>query len=387
MAKNGFKACDSDIHISEPNFWEQYIDPEFKDQAPRLIPDELCSEGMDTPGPWASGWVFEVGGRIMGRPAQRSPHTEAAMAEAVRGSIPRIREAVDRGFDSVSLLHAMENEGLDQVAVFPTHGLHITDTETMEPELAAAIARAYNNWLHDFCGADRERLLGVAMVTPLDIEAAVQETRRAVEELGFRGIFLRPNPVKGRNWYDPYYDPLWAELERLDVPATFHAAGVTTELPSIGQRFGEYYWLAHAVVHPGEMMLAMTAIIGGGVMERFRKLRVAFLEGNCSWLPFLLWRLDEGWTRLGQMETPEMKKKPSDYFREGRCFVSVESEEDLVKETIQRVGDDCIVFSTDFPHRDSEYPHAVEHFLKLPISQDSKRKILWDNCLRLYNIG
>ena len=182
MAKNGFKACDSDIHISEPNFWEQYIDPEFKDQAPRLIPDELCSEGMDTPGPWASGWVFEVGGRIMGRPAQRSPHTEAAMAEAVRGSIPRIKEAVDRGFDSVSLLHAMENEGLDQVAVFPTHGLHITDTETMEPELAAAIARAYNNWLHDFCGADRERLLGVAMVTPLDIEAAVQETRRAVEE-------------------------------------------------------------------------------------------------------------------------------------------------------------------------------------------------------------
>ena len=50
----------------------------------------------------------------------------------------------------------------------------------------------------------------------------------------------------------------------------------------------------------------------------------------------------------------------SDYFREGRCFVSVESEEDLVKETIQRVGDDCIVFSTDFPHRDSEYPHAVD---------------------------
>ena len=193
MPKNGFRAFDSDIHIDEPNFWEQYIDPEFKEQAPRLVPDPLSSEGMDTPGPWVSGWVFEVGGRIMGRPAQNSPQSEAAMAEAVRRSIPRIKDAVDRGFDAVSLLQAMEKEGLDQVAVFPTHGLHIIDTETMEPKLAAAIARAYNDWLHDFCSADRERILGVAMVTPLDIKAAVKEARRAVQELGFRGIFLRPN--------------------------------------------------------------------------------------------------------------------------------------------------------------------------------------------------
>ena len=387
MTKNGFKAFDSDIHISEPNFWAQYIDPEFKDQAPQMVPDKLYREQPDIPGPWMAGYAFEVGGRIMRWPAHRSPHSEAAMAEAVRRTIRRTEEAVDWSFDTVSQLQAMDKEGLDQAAVFPTHGLRLTDTETMEPKLAAAIARAYNDWLYDFCSADRERLIGVAMVTPLDIEAAVQETRRAVQGLGFREVFLRPNPLKGRNWYDPYYDPLWAELERLDVPVAFHAAATTAELPSVGQRFVEYYWLEHAIAHPGEMMLAMAAMIGGGVLARFPKLRVAFLEGNCSWLPFFLWRMDRGWDWIGQMETPELKKKPSEYFSEGRCFVAVESEEDLAKETIERVGDDCLVFSTDYPHLDSEYPHAVEIFLKLPISTESKRKILWDNCRRLYGLN
>ena len=57
------------------------------------------------------------------------------------------------------------------------------------------------------------------MISPFDIDDAVTETRRSVKELGFKGIFLRPNPVNGRNWHDPFYEPLWAELEALNVPA------------------------------------------------------------------------------------------------------------------------------------------------------------------------
>ena len=387
MAKDGFKAFDCDIHIAEPNFWEEYIESEFKEQAPRLVPDESTGDGMDVSGPWVSGWSVKIGERLVGRLAQQSPLSVAALKEGVRDSMQRMPEAVERGFDSVSQLHAMDAEGLDKAALFPTHGLHILDSDTLEPRFAAAIARAYNRWLYDFCGADRNRLLGIGMVTPLDVEAAVQEAQRVVHDLGFRGVYLRPNPVLGRSWSHPYYDPLWAELERLDVPVCFHAAALTVELPSIGERLREYYWLEHAIAHPGEMMLTMAAIIGGGVLERFPRLRLAFLEGNCSWLPFLLWRLDRGWHWLGKRETPELKKRPSEYFQEGRCFVAVESEEDLVKETIERIGDDSLIFSTDYPHRDSEYPHAVDTFLELPISRQSKEKILWDNSLRLYSLS
>ena len=385
--KNGFQAFDSDIHISEPDFWRDYIDPQFKDQAPRLVSDQGNGDRVGTHGPWVSGFAFEVGGRLKGRRTPVNPHSEPATAETVRRTISRVQEAVDRGFDAISQLQAMDKEGLDQVALFPTHGLHLSDTDTIDPKLAAAIARAYNNWLYDFSSADRERLVGIAMATPLDVEATVQETRRAVNELGFRGIFLLPNPVKHRNWYDPYYDPLWAELESLDVPVGFHAAAAARELPLAGSRFVEHEWLGHAIAHPGEMMMALAAMICGGVLERFPRLRVSFLEGNCSWLPFLLWRLDRGWNWKGKWEAPELKKKPSEYFREGRCFVAVEADEHLVKQTIQEVGDDCLVFSTDYPHLDSEYPHAVETFLQLPISPESKAKILWHNSRRLYGLS
>ena len=77
--------------------------------------------------------------------------------------------------------------------------------------------------------------------------------------------------------------------------------------------------------------------------------------------------------------------KPSEYFKR-QCFVSVEADEDFVKQVIDYMGDDTIVFSTD-PHGDSKYPHAVESFMQLPISAESKRKILWDNCARYYQIA
>jgi hypothetical protein len=44
------------------------------------------------------------------------------------------------------------------------------------------------------------------------------------------------------------------------------------------------------------------------------------------------------------------------------------------------------VFSTDFQHGDSKFPRAVESFLHLPISEDSKRKILWENCTTYYGL-
>src|SRR5215467_1206573 len=107
----------------------------------------------------------------------------------------------------------------------------------MEPKLAAAIARAYNNWLYDFCAVNPQRLIGAAMISPFEIDDAVGEVRRAVKELGFKGVFLRPNPVNGRNWHDLYYEPLWSTLAALGIPISFHEED-TSALPHIGEQFG-----------------------------------------------------------------------------------------------------------------------------------------------------
>jgi predicted TIM-barrel fold metal-dependent hydrolase len=124
----------------------------------------------------------------------------------------------------------MDAESLDLAVLFPSRGLFVlgldsTDvlgSDGLEPDFAAAIARAYNDWLHDFIQADPKRMYGVAMVAPHDISGAIEEIRRTVKDYGFRGVFLRPNHVNNKKWSDPYYDPLWAECERLDLPVGFH---------------------------------------------------------------------------------------------------------------------------------------------------------------------
>jgi predicted TIM-barrel fold metal-dependent hydrolase len=89
----------------------------------------------------------------------------------------------------------------------------------------------------------------------------------------------------------------------------------------------------------------------------------------------------------GDMADIPLRQKPSDYFRQ-QCFISVDVDEALVKNVIDYFGDENVVISTDYPHIDCRWPHAVDTFLSLPgISEESRRKILWDNCARLYNIA
>ena len=220
----------------------------------------------------------------------------------------RWRPFQERGWTAKVQLEAMEAEGIDVAVIYPSRGLFALTIPDMEPRFAAAMARAYNNWLYDFCQENPNRLLGAGMISPFAVQDAVAETRRCVQELGFRGVFLRPNEVNGRNWHDPYYEPL-----------------------------------------------------------------------------FLLWRLDEHWERQGDVYTTDLTMAPSAYFKR-QCFASVECDEEPVKYVIDWLGDDRLVFSTDFPHGDSKFPRAVESFLQLPISEDSKRKILWDNCAAYYGL-
>ena len=94
--------------------------------------------------------------------------------------------------------------------------------------------------------------------------------------------------------------------------------------------------------------------------------------------------MDSRWDKFGDEEKFPLKAPPSEYFRR-HCYVATDADEETLKYTIQAIGNDNIVFSTDFPHGDSDYPHAVETFLSLDAgSAESKRKILWDNCASLY---
>ena len=92
----------------------------------------------------------------------------------------------------MSQLEAMDVEGLDVAVLFRTFPLHCDDS--LEPEYANDLCRAWNNWMADFCKADPKRLRPSALITLRDLDLAIDETRRAITELGAIGLCLVPDP-------------------------------------------------------------------------------------------------------------------------------------------------------------------------------------------------
>jgi predicted TIM-barrel fold metal-dependent hydrolase len=367
--KSGLKIMDSDMHLREPaDLWDKYMEPEWRERAPKVLSSTARSSAM----------VMIEGKILQGyQPTYRGGIFDATRIDQ------EIADYRARGFDAKTQLQAMDREGLDVAALYPSIGLGIMMRDDMDPKLAAAIARAYNNWLYDFCQTDPKRLKGVGMIPLHDPNEAVKEAQRAVGKLEFVGVFARPEPLRDMPWHARYFDTLWSALEELGVPLGFHSAAAAGEVTQIGDRFGDNLLLRHVVSHPLENMLAMVDTIGGGVCERHPKLKLAFLECYCGWVSFLLHRMDNAMEK-GRFPTAG-KLKPSEYFKR-QCWISTEHEKELPM-IIDLVGHDNIVFSTDYPHGDSDFPHAVEEFLEMEgVSNESRKKILWDNCARLYGL-
>ena len=370
--KASFRVMDSDMHVLEPpDLWQRYIAPGFRDRAPA----------------GQTRFQRDLGVTLDGKQLHEyraAPITGAGGKREYDEQDFKYRDAEEHGWDPGSQVRAMDQEGIDLAVLFPSRALFSLAVDCLDPPLAAAIARAYNDWLFDFCKGDPDRMFGAAHLAPHDVDLAVQETRRCVQELGFKAVYMRPNIVNGRNWHDRYFDPLWAECDRLNVPVCFHEGGRTPQLNQVGNQFATTM-LQHTCSHSMAMMMAAVSFCGGGVLERFPALRVAFLEGNCSWVPWLMWRLDEHQEWRGY-EQPELKKRPSEYFKR-QCFASVECDETPAKYLEDAGYSHTVVFSTDYPHPDSKYPNAVDSFLGQDFSPEAKRRYLWDNCARLYGFS
>ncbi len=253
----------------------------------------------------------------------------------------------------------------------------------MNPQLAVALTRAYNNWLHDFCKYDKQILKGVGAISLHEPKEMVGELRR-IASFGWKAVFIRPNPIKGRILSHPAYEPFWAECERLNIAVAIHE-GTHGRLPTTGtDRFDTRFGM-HACSHPMEQMMAMLALIEGGVLERYPNLKVGFLEAGCGWLPYWLWRMDEEYENLAWEVKDNVKMKPSEYFRR-QCFISIEPSEPYLAQIIDFIGSDNLIFGSDYPHIDSD-AYIIDKITSLStISPKIIQKILWDNPMRFYGL-
>jgi hypothetical protein len=275
----------------------------------------------------------------------------------------------------------MDKGGVETAVLYPTLGLFMSFLK--DRQWAVALCRAYNTFLHEEFVTASPRLKAVALLPVQDPDACPAELRRAVRELGLSGAMLSADGSHLLG--DARFLPLYEEADRLGVMLGIHASG--SSLGGAGVDMFPRFIQAHTCSHPFGQMRQITSIIFEGIPERFPALRIAFLEAGCGWAPYWMERMDEEFAKRGRAEAPALKKKPSEYVRAGNIYFSCEADEWLMPQALALVGEDQIVYASDFPHWDNSYPGSIDEIRnRADLSDEQKRKILADNCRRLYGL-
>jgi len=313
------------------------------------------------------------------------------------------------GFDPHARVQDLDLEGLDAAVVYPTMSLFYGPNDEIAAlrnlDFVLDCQRAYNDWVAEFCSAYPRRLFGVAAVPLQDVDAAAREAERAVGALGLKGVFIRPSPyVDELPFSHPVYDRFWATCQDLDVPVALHP-GVHVDTPGACRKFGLVQVHTNAMVsnqmvspiHGGsalgqaigntvDMIVSVGRLLMGGVCERFPKLRFLFLESGGGWMATQLQRMDEQ-VKAFPLERRWLSLLPSEYFRR-QCYVSFEPGEWNLAASAEFLGSDRILWASDYPHPDIEFPGAVrelrESLASLP--RADQQRIAGGNAIAAYRL-
>jgi len=275
-------------------------------------------------------------------------------------------------------LEFLERTGIEYTVLYTTGALaygHI-----MYPEWALGFARAYNNWLYEKYLKVSRRFKGVALIPMQEPSLAVEELRRAVKELGMVGAMIPSNGLK-RHVSAKEFWPIYEEAESLGCVLVVHGGSYS----DLGFNTFTVFPATRALGMPFPLAIAMTGLIVDGVLDRFPKLRVGFVEGGTAWIPLVVDRLERE-VEYGGLELP---RRVEDYFRSGQVYVSCEGNERALAYAIERVGVEPFMFASDFPHEitlDNAMEEINEILGREDIRKEHKMAILGDNARKFYRL-
>jgi len=368
---------DADSHVLEPpDLWENYLEPEFRHRAIRVVRN---SEGVEQL--IADGEVLlrdslaALGGVELQREGLFDPKSTLSYLD---GAPPASMFGPDR-------LRLYRDWGLSAGLMLPTIGI-LWDKDDVP--LANAYCRAYNDWLYDFQAADRKRLVIAAHLNLRDIDGAVKELDLRLKQ-GFKGVFLPPERVDGKGFAHPHFAPLWARIEEAGVPLLTHVIVRTRRI--VTGFAGDWYdrpantTFTFALGATSQVMPALMAMVVDGLFDKFPRLKVLAIEAGCGWAAYAMDRLDEKYQHF-KYASPLKLQKPSDYFRRNLWFVA-EPGERTIGAMLELVGEDRILWGSDYPHVDSHLDAAKQ--IRAAVShlpQDQQRAVLGENARRLFQI-
>jgi predicted TIM-barrel fold metal-dependent hydrolase len=276
-----------------------------------------------------------------------------------------------------------DRDHIDAMVLYPSFGLCAPSIE--DHAFALGFARMYNEWLAEWCRPSGGRLRGVA-VTPIEyVDDAITILREA-RKLGHVAAMVPP-ALKRRNLDHPDLDPFYAAAVELDMPLGVHGApGI--HLPKIGVDRFDNYIQVHCISFPFDQMTAMTALVSGGVFDRHPRLRVGFLEAGVGWVPYFIDRLHEHFEKRGDWVKNGWQRDPKQYIEAGNVWVSCEPEEPILPGVIDVLGSDFIMFASDYPHWDGDWPESTKSLrTRSDISDADRAKIAGANARRFYGLS
>jgi aminocarboxymuconate-semialdehyde decarboxylase len=281
---------------------------------------------------------------------------------------------LEPGFhDTKARLADMAKAKLDMAAVSaaPTIFYYYADSK-----LALDLARMTNNGIYGLTKEYPDKFVGMGTLPMQDLDLAITELRRCVQDLGFRSIQIGSN-VLGVQFDDPKFLPFFKECEALDVFILFHPYYVGTR-----EMFTKYY-LTNLYGNPFDTAMCAASLIFGGVLDACPKLKVAFTHGG-GFFPYQLGRLMHGYQVRSEPKVNNVKS-PEKYMNQ-LYFDTITFMDAQLRFLVELAGADHVMLGTDY-HFDMEESAPVDFVLGAGLTPAQQKAVLTDNACQIFGIA
>jgi uncharacterized protein len=385
----GVRVVDADSHMTERHDL-------FTERAPKGYEDRVPHvehiDGMDM-------WVIE--GKTFGKAGSGGTIDHSGRKHPFRdsqGGAWGIKDVHPAAWDADARLALMDELGISAQVVYPNAiglgGQNLVNS-VQDPALLLLCIELYNDAMAEVQERSGNRLLPMPIMPAWDIEACVREAQRCAA-MDYRGVNMTADPQDSGSpdLGDPAWDPFWEVCAGLDLPVHFHIGASQTAL----SYFGTTYWpsqddyvkpaIGGASLFQNNSRLLLNSAYSG-MFDRHPKLQMVSVESGIGWVPFMLEAMDYELEENAPAWFDKLEKLPSQYFADNwyATFWFETGRGDL-QHLIDAVGEDRVMFETDFPHPTSLHPDPVGMVTEKisTLRPDTQRKVMGGNAARLYRL-
>ena len=391
-----FKLISADGHLNDPPAAWERVQKDYGERAPKVLENPpgrkglwLVTDGLD-PNPCYN----PSAGFLVGKPEGVSAMDVNQLADETVSNFRETFRYEDHpgSWQPSARLKEQDRDGVEAEVLFSSWCSQLY--ALTDPPFQRACFRSYNFWLHEFCSSDPKRLIGVPLISVLDVETAVEDMQEYAR-MGFRGVRL-PSAIRDHKYYEPVYEPLWATAEDLNLLLINHSGR-----PQGGGSRRWFQKLSSADDWPNffqdsKQKVVKTFIgqlIFSGVFDRHPKLKVICTEFDAGWVGVIVQQVDYqyGPKKAAHGTTLEegmkLKLPPSEYFRRNLWFTFMDDRAAVLTTPIY--GEDNFMWSSDYPHAACTWPYSRQIVDRMCQGVDAAvaRKVFRENANKLYNLG